>query len=274
MKQHLALLLLLIAFTAEAQSIKLKGRVLASESGEPLPYVNIGIRNKNLGTASDEQGRFVLSLPPERAQDTLTFSAVGYQELAVPVQALARMAPLEIKLQEKVTGLKEVVVQSQKLKLRRLGVTGRLPVVWGNPDQREGKDIYEFANFIKVSGKPTELLSAHFYLTSTKLDSALFRINLYRNNNGLPGERLVEQPIVRRFSTKEGWLTVDLEPFGIHTDEDFFLGIEYLPATGADRLAIMLGGKLGGSSYSRKASLGSWEKFVGASLSGYVTVRQ
>ncbi|SFH25015.1 carboxypeptidase-like regulatory domain-containing protein [Pontibacter chinhatensis] len=274
MKQIITLLLLLFSFTTEAQSIKLQGRVLASESGQPLPYVNIGIRNKNIGTASDAQGRFILALPSERAQDTLTFSAVGYQELPVPVRALASMVPLEVRLQEKVTGLQEVEVHSRKPKLRRLGVTGRLPVVWGNPDQREEKDIYEFANFIKVSGKPTELLSAHFYLTSTKLDSALFRINLYRNDNGLPGDRLVEQPIVRRFSTKEGWLTVDLEPFGIHTDEDFFLGIEYLPATGSDRLAIMLGGKLGGSSYSRKASLGSWEKFVGASLSGYVTVRQ
>ncbi|WP_276498188.1 carboxypeptidase-like regulatory domain-containing protein [Pontibacter litorisediminis] len=274
MKNKLTLLLLLFVFTAEAQHIQLQGRVLSGESQQPLPYVNIGIRNKNIGTASDGQGRFILSLPQQHAQDTLTFSAVGYHELSEPVQVLASREPLELRLQEKVTSLQEVVVQPRKLKIRKLGVTGRLPVIWGNPDQKEAKDVYEFANYIAVKETPSRLLSAHFYLTSSKLDSALFRINLYKSENGLPGERLVEQRIMQKLSTKQGWISIDLEAFNIHTGEDFFLGIEYLPAEGVDKSAIMLGGKLGGSSYSRKASLGTWEKFVGASLSGYVTVMQ
>ncbi|WP_139307979.1 carboxypeptidase-like regulatory domain-containing protein [Pontibacter flavimaris] len=274
MKHAFTLLLLLIAIGSEAQSIRLWGAVLSANTGQPLPYVNIGIRNKNIGTASDGQGQFILSLPPAHAQDTVTFSAVGYQEQAVPVRELASIKPLEVRLQEKATSLQEVVVQPRQLKIRKLGVTGRLPVVWGNPDQREGRDIYEFANFIQVKDKPAKLLSAHFYLSSAKLDSAMFRINLYKSHNGLPGKRLVEQSIVQRLPATEGWVHVDLKALAIYVEEDFYLGIEYLPAAGADRMAIILGGKLGGSSYSRKASLGSWEKFVGASLSGYVTVLQ
>ncbi|WP_266204405.1 carboxypeptidase-like regulatory domain-containing protein [Pontibacter kalidii] len=274
MKQAFTFLLLLLTFASGAQSITLQGLVLSRDSDKPLPYVNIGIRNKNIGTASDEQGQFILSLPREHAQDTLTFSAVGYHEQAVPVREMASIKPLEVRLQEKVTPLQEVVVQRRKLKVRRLGVTGRLPVVWGNPDQKESRDIYEFANLIEVREKPSKLLSAHFYLSSSKLDSALFRINLYKSTNGQPGERLVEQSIVQRLPAKGGWVSVDLEALDIYAAEDFYLGIEYLPAEGAVRKAIMLGGKLGGSSYSRKASLGSWEKFVGASLSGYVTVMQ
>ncbi|MCX2738892.1 carboxypeptidase-like regulatory domain-containing protein [Pontibacter anaerobius] len=275
MSKHIfTLLLALLAFGAEAQSIKLQGRVLEQVSGKGLPYVNIGIRNKNLGTASDEQGKFILSFPQSLQHDTITFSAVGYEEVSVPVQELSQRQPLEVKLLEKVNMLQEVVVQSRNLKTRKLGVTGRLPVVWGNPEHHEGKDVYEFANFIAVKGRATELLSAHFYLTSQKLDSALFRINLYKNNNGLPGERLVEKSIVQRLTTKDGWISINLQPYGIYTGDDFFLGIEYLPGDGVDKYAISLGGKLGGSSYSRKSSLGAWEKFVGASLSGYVTVRQ
>ncbi|TPE42609.1 carboxypeptidase-like regulatory domain-containing protein [Pontibacter mangrovi] len=273
MKQTFTVILLLLSLLAEAQHLNLQGTVLSSSS-EPLPYVNIGIRNKNVGTASDEHGKFTLELPATHATDTLTFSAIGYQERSVPVSELVGMQPLEVKLQEKTERLQEVVVQSRKLKTRKLGVTGRLPMVWGNPDQRESKDIYEFANFIQVKDRPTELLSAHFYLTSSKLDSALFRINLYRNRDGKPGERLLEERVVQRLSTSEGWVSIDLQPFAVYTDEDFFLGIEYLPATGADRRSIMLGAKLGGSSFSRKASLGNWEEFVGASLSGYVLVRQ
>lgn len=274
MKHTFALLFLLLPFMLQAQTIKLEGKVLAKESGQELPYVNIGIRNKNVGTTSNEAGKFVLSLPEERREDTLTFSAIGYVELSVPVGQLAQMKPLELKLQEKENTLQEVVVRSKKLKIKKLGVTGRLPVVWGSPENRDRDDIYEFANFINVKGKLSELLSAHFYVSSQKLDSALFRINLYKSKNGLPGERIIEKSILKRLPAKEGWVSIDLQPFEIYTDEDFYLGIEYLPGAGVDRLAILLGAKLGGSSYSREASLGSWEKFTGASLSGYVTVRQ
>lgn len=274
MKYIFSLFLLLLALHAEAQSIKLQGKVLATDNGTGLPYVNIGIRNKNTGTASDEKGDFILALPEERLQDTLTFSAIGYEELSVPVRELAQRKPLEVKLQEKEHLLQEVEVHSRKLRTRKLGITGRLPVVWGSPENKDDKDVYEFANFIQVKGKPTELLSAHFYLTSTKLDSALFRINFYKNENGLPGERLVEKSIVQRLTTQDGWISINLQPYDIYTEEDFYLGIEYLPTAGVDKFAISLGGKLGGSSYTRKSSLGSWEKFVGASLSGYVTVRQ
>lgn len=274
MKHLLTLLFLLLSFYAPAQSIKLQGKVLAKGSSENLSYVNIGIRNKNIGTASDERGNFILALPAKRSQDTLTFSAIGYYELSVPVQQLAQTQPLEVRLQEKENNLQEVVVTSRKLKIKKLGNTGRLPGVWGMPENKDGKDVYEFANFIRVKGRQTELLSAHFYLASAKLDSALFRINLYKNNNGFPGERLADELIMQRLTTKDGWISIDLQPFGVYADEDFFLGIEYLPAPGVDKFAIALGAKLGGSSYSRQSSLGTWEKFVGASLSGYVTVRQ
>ncbi len=268
------LMLISIAHVAQAQSVKLQGQVVSEETGKALAYVNIGIRSKNMGTASDEKGNFILHVPEQHVQDTLSFSAIGYEVLSVPILTLWERQPLELRLREKVTTLQEVVVQSRKRKVKKLGVTGRLPVVWGSPEQKEGKDIYEFANFIDVKGRQTELISAHFYVSSSVLDSALFRINLYRNSEGLPGERLVEQSILQRLPAQEGWVSIDLLPYDIYTDEDFYLGIEYLPGTGADKLSLLLGGKLGGTSYSRKSSLGNWERFVGASLSGYVTVRQ
>lgn len=248
MKYSLPLFFLLLSLCCQAQPIRLAGQVLAKESGSGLPYVNIGILEKNIGTASDEQGRFALDLPREHQQETLTFSAVGYEELSVPVAELRSMQPLVIKLQEKEMQLQEVVVRSRKLRVRRLGVTGRLSVVWGQPEQKEGHDIYEFANFINVKGRETELLSAHFYLTSSKLDSALFRINLYKDRGGFPGERLVEKSIVQRLSAKEGWVSINLESFSVYTDDNFFLGIEYLPAANTDKFAVTLGGTLGGTS--------------------------
>lgn len=272
MKYNILLFLLLCCVDVYGQRITLEGHVEAEDSGAPLPYVSIGVKGKNVGTTSNEKGNFILTLP--QTQDTLTFSAIGYKEQKVAIQQLSSKQPVLVKLQKKNVRLQEVLVRSHKLKRKKLGVTGRLPLVWGSPENTENRDIYEFANLIRVKGKPSELVSAHFYLASTKLDSALFRINLYRVSDGLPGERLVEKSIVERLSAKAGWVSIDLQPYALMLDEDFFLGIEYLPAEGADRLAISLGAKLGGRAYSRKSSLGTWDTFNGASLSGYVEVWQ
>lgn len=258
----------------QAQELTVSGKVSVEGSGKALPYVNIGIRKKNIGTASDEKGNFLLQLPEKYLRDTLTFSAIGYEEVSVPVRELSQEKNHHIKLTEKVNALQEVVVKSRKMRTKKLGVTGRFPGVWGNPQRKDGKDVYEFANFIKVNDKPTEVLSVHFYLVSSKLDSALFRINFYENNNGLPGDRIVEKSIVQKLSAKDGWVSIDLKKYDIYLTDDFFFGVEYLPAEGADRLAVSLGGKLGGRVYSRQASLGGWDTFVGGSLSSYLTARQ
>ncbi|RIJ33469.1 carboxypeptidase-like regulatory domain-containing protein [Pontibacter oryzae] len=274
MKYSALLLLFFLSIGVCGQAIKLEGQVLTAQGQKALPYVNIGIRGKNVGTTTNAQGRFILVVPPENALDTLSFSAIGYQAHHMAIKQISPAKPMQVKLQEKAVSLKEVLVRSHKLKRKKLGVTGRLPLVWGSPENIENRDIYEFANLIRVKAKPSELVSAHFYLASTKLDSALFRINLYRVSDGLPGERLVEKSIVDRLSAKAGWVSIDLQPYALMLDEDFFLGIEYLPAEGADRLAVSLGAKLGGKAYSRKSSLGTWDTFNGASLSGYVEVWQ
>ena len=56
------------------------GLVLDSESLEPLPYVNIGLQNRNIGTVSDEEGYFEFEVDAQKNnQDTLRFSMIGFE---------------------------------------------------------------------------------------------------------------------------------------------------------------------------------------------------
>ncbi len=59
------------------------GTVTDSETGEPLPGVNIRVKNTNIGTSTNATGYFELDVPS--LQDTLVFSFIGYvtQEVAV-----------------------------------------------------------------------------------------------------------------------------------------------------------------------------------------------
>ena len=237
--------------------------------------MNIGSKKKNIGTATRPDGSFKISLKAENCQDTLTFSAIGYNELSLPVASLLPGGMSTFELSEKTTSLREVVINSKVTKVKKFGTTSRNPFLYGSAETTQTDDISELGKYINLNNKTSEILSATVYLRSIKHDSAAFRINLYKNENGLPGERLVEKSIIKRLPLTQGWVTVPLEDYSLVVNEDFFLGIEYLPEYSQhEKYIFIYGAALGGSFYSRKASLGAWEKGVGGRLAAYVTVRQ
>lgn len=240
-----------------------------------MPYANIGIKKKNIGTATRPDGSFTLSLKEENLLDTLAFSAIGYSELAVPVSAILSGNNSTFELQEKTTALREIVINSKALKTKKIGTTSRNPFLYGSAETTQSDDISELARYINLDGKPSELASATVYLRSIKLDSATFRINLYRDVAGMPGERLVEKSIIKRLPLTQGWVTVPLEQYDLVMDENFYLGIEYLPEhSNHEKYIFIYGAALGGSVYSRKVSLGDWKREIGGRIAAYVTVRQ
>lgn len=275
-KLMLILLLLCTITLSHAQTAIIQGTVRSEAAKEAVAFVNIGIKKKGVGTAADAGGRFSLKLGNEFLRDTLTFSAVGYHEFSLPVKSIVAGKMDEFILQEKATALREVHVISKKPKIRKFGVKSKTPFLLGTAQTTNNDDISELAQLININGKSSELLSTTVYLKSTKADSATFRINFYKIADGQPGQRLVEQSIIKRLPLTRGWIAVNLEPYGIFVDEeDFFIGFEYLPdSRSAEKFLFFYGAALGGSFFTRNVSLDVWKKASGGRLSAYVTVRQ
>lgn len=272
-KLILAAVFLFLSISAYSQAIVIKGNVLHGK--EPIPFVNIGIKKKGIGTAATIDGTFTLKLQDSFLTDTLTFSAVGFKELSIPVKTIVERKLTEFALTEKTTQLREVAVKSKAAKVKKLGTIARNPLVNGTSQTENSNDISELAKFITIDGKPVYVLSTSLYLRSIKIDSANMRINFYKNVDGLPGERIVEKSIIKRLPLDKGWVTIDLEPYNIAIDEDFFIGYEYLPdPSHQEKYLFTFGGAFGGSHYMRKVSLGEWKKGIGARQAAYVTVRQ
>ena len=58
----------------------LVGQVIDNLTQEPLPYVNIGLVNENIGTVSDEQGYFQLDLEArDYNRSILRISMIGFE---------------------------------------------------------------------------------------------------------------------------------------------------------------------------------------------------
>jgi len=85
MRRFMILLGLMVSFScALAQTLEVSGRVTAQGTGEGLPGANVAVRGTNLGTATDADGNFSLTLSGfDRA--TLVVSFIGYKTKEVTV---------------------------------------------------------------------------------------------------------------------------------------------------------------------------------------------
>lgn len=78
------LLMMMTAPTLIGQKTVIRGKVVDAETGEPVPYTNIGFQHSLVGTISENDGSFFLTTT--RATDTLLVSSVGYALIRLPVQ--------------------------------------------------------------------------------------------------------------------------------------------------------------------------------------------
>jgi len=94
----------------EQPIIILKGQVFEADTKIILPYVNIGVKNKSIGTISNENGYFILKLPSSLESDTIIFSFIGFKSKFIPIRNFEIDTIIE--LESKIIPLQEVVIRS------------------------------------------------------------------------------------------------------------------------------------------------------------------
>ena len=106
----LGFFLLLITFSGFCQpNIVVSGRIIDKQSGLGIPYAHIYIQNTSIGTISNQEGYFKLSLWAENKNETIVFSSVGYNRVGLNLSSL-NTTDLVVSLVESNLELKEVVV--------------------------------------------------------------------------------------------------------------------------------------------------------------------
>ena len=142
--------LLLVTFlmvqVAQAQDRRVTGKVISSKDKQPIPGVNILVRNTELGTTTDGDGNFTLNAP---AGATLVFSSIGFTGQTV---AIGNQTQLTVTLQEAEQSLGEVVVTALGIKkeAKRLGYATAVV----NPEQVTTNRTVNFMNALqgKIAG--------------------------------------------------------------------------------------------------------------------------
>lgn len=264
MKRRILIALLLLLNIAGAQAQVFEGIVKDAKNNEVLSYVNVGIVGKAIGTVTDNNGHFSLTLN-NNGSDSLRISMIGYLPKSFLVSDFIKnYSPGEIiSLSPFSQQLAEVVIKSAKLK----------QVVLGNTTQSKSADAgftsgklgNEIGIVIKIKKSPTYLKQFNASLAHAASDSVKLRLNFYSVVNGLPDKILQQQNIFVTVKKGDDKVTIDLTPYQIVVEDKFFVSLEWIQ--NARGHGLMFSASLFGSSIiSRETSQARWEKIGIASI--------
>ncbi|HKI46760.1 MAG TPA: carboxypeptidase-like regulatory domain-containing protein, partial [Balneolales bacterium] len=107
---------------AYAQERTIQGTVRDASTSTPLPGVNVRVPNTEIGTATDEDGHYSLSIPA--TADSLEFTYIGYNPLFV---AIGNRTTVNVTLKPQVEQFESVVVTAMgtKRQQRSLGYSSQ-----------------------------------------------------------------------------------------------------------------------------------------------------
>ena len=266
---------LLLAFTTHAQT--LTGTITAGPAAGPVPYANLGIPGKSVGTVADERGAYQLTYTAANLTDTVRISSIGYEPQRRLLRELVNQSG--VVLTPIAVSLADVRVQAPGLykRTRTLGSTKNSEnIVFKLQAEHLGA---EMGMVISLKHAPTKVLKAHFNVTYRQPDTLRFRVNLYKLlANGKPSdEKLLTRNLLVTTANRtadKGPLTVNLAAEQLVVDEDFLLTLEWIDGGDVAQVSknLAFSSALGygnGTMYFRKTSQDSWEKVaVGATLAG------
>src|SRR5215216_5654143 len=84
-KLLLFFLIVHIHLVAQESFKTIKGKIMDVQTKKGIPFVNIQLKQLNVGTATNSSGDFVFRIPNSNATDTLNISCVGYKTLKKPL---------------------------------------------------------------------------------------------------------------------------------------------------------------------------------------------
>ncbi len=244
-------------------------RLFDGDDKTPLAYVNVGVPDKNIGTVTDSAGVFSLMIPAQLSGDSVAISIAGYQKRILPFKKIHDT----IFLARHAMALAEAVVASSVPRHKVLGnKTKSNKISVGFPMRFLGAEIG-----VKMSiGKTARRLQQfHCHLTGTRVNSATFRLNIYRLRENWP-ENILQQNILLEIGNSPGDYCVDLSHMNLVLSGDILVSLELLrsysaiPNSGAVYFSAAF---FNSGTWRRPTSQAAWKKVRGIGVGFNLEVR-
>lgn len=274
------LLLTLIICHSVSFAQKYSGEIVDGLSGEPVPYVNIGIVSKNIGTVSNSKGEFTIELDSSQDNDSLFISCIGYKRKAFLISSLKESfnpsGKIIVELETRIYEINEVVVRPFGTKIYTLGNFCDVNSAYGNAFYSKELGT-EIGVIIKLprNKKTAFLQNLRFVVGKFTFGRFPVRINIYNLKDGKPGENILKEQILTEIKSA-GEHIIDLDKYKIITDGDFFISLEYYRVPDRKFGELIFCAKEidnKGNGYYRLTSQGNWTPEIVANVGFSVQIK-
>jgi hypothetical protein len=141
-----------LCFGAEAQKLtKIKGKVIDSKTKEPLPFVNVTFKGKNIGTTTDFDGNYYIET--QWATTKLLASFVGYKT-AVKTVVIGKSQTINFSLKNDAIEMEAFTVKADKKRYKNKDnpavVLIRNVIAHKNDNRKESLEFYEYEKYEKI----------------------------------------------------------------------------------------------------------------------------
>jgi len=226
-----------------------------------IGYVNIGVIGRNIGTVTDELGRFRLDFAELNDNDSLRFSMIGYESGTYTVNRLKSDPSATVFLRSRTYELPEMKIFYPKGRDILLGT----PVVSnalrsGFYDNNLGSELG-----IKVNVKKRlKVKDINLNIGVCTYDSVTYRLNVYKLSEDDSWENILTKPIYISFTKNDIGIpvTLDLKDYYIFLEGQTIITLELYRGLGEGKL-LFLTQFFTGTTYHRKTKEDVWTQSPG-----------
>lgn len=253
--------LLFLTLSQNTLSQSREYKVISEGTTSGIGYVNIGVIDRNIGTVTDESGRFRLDFAELKDNDSLRFSMIGYESGTYTVISLKSDPSATVFLRSRTYELPEMKIVYPRGRDILLGT----PVVSnalrsGFSDNNLGSELG-----IKLNVKKRmKLKDINLNVGICTYDSVTYRLNVYRQSEDDTWDNILTKPIYISF-TKDDIskpVILDLKEYSIFLEGQTIITLELYRGLGEGKL-LFLTQFFTGTTYHRKTKEGVWTQSPG-----------
>ena len=214
---------------------EVKVNFVSQEDQTAIPFVNVWFGNSEKGFISDENGQVNYDFTSVDKEAKMIVDMIGYELYQVKVADFLK-SNHTISLVPDVIELEEVkFYDKKKFKEKNVGPDSKSKSVFFNiitNGSDEEDNLKEVAVYINSGKKRAKVLRINMNFAKYEHDFELpYRLVLYANNDGQPGEILNKKDIIGHFSKDkivDQVFTINLEKHDLWIKGSFFISFQVL----------------------------------------------
>jgi hypothetical protein len=261
----------LLSLEALSQQTPVSGVIIDRDSHTPIPFVNVAIRDKFIGTVTDSLGYFAIESNLISVSDSLIVSRLGYKSLMLRIGDLKSDSNVFL-LEQTALDLDEFTITSQSIDRKLIFGSNKLKSQFAfafNPTKSRASENFgrEVAILVNLKNNPAILQNVNFVLGTNQIEDLVLRVNIYRaikEGDEQPGDRIYEKIVILK-NKSEGLYKASFLNNEIVFSDKFWVSVEFVNFRDENELGIITlpvrfpFGKM----FTRESSLAEWKEVKG-----------